>query len=193
MIPNLLAVSRLDGRENYKGVDTVIRALPALISKFPTLEFEIIGDGSDRPRLEALARSLAVAPYVRFLGRVSDDELQAAYQRCDIYVMPSGAEGFGFVFIEAMAYGKPVVAARAAATPEVVKDGETGILIEYGNVTQLVDALSSLLSDPERSRQMGALGLARVTENYSYQSLKNNLALLLNAAVPSMHTAAYHA
>lgn len=179
----LLVVSRMETVEGYKGIDTVIQALPVLVTKVPNLQFEIIGDGSDRPRLEAMARSLGVAPHVRFLGRVSDEELCAAYQRCDIYVMPSGAEGFGFVFIEAMAYGKPVVAARAAATPEVVRDDKTGILVEYGNVPQLVDALAKLLTDPDCRKRMGAAGLAAVNAQYSYPSLKQNLATVLSDAV----------
>jgi glycosyltransferase involved in cell wall biosynthesis len=149
-----------------------------------------VGDGSDRQRLVDLARGLNVDAYVHFLGRVSDEELKAAYARCSVFVLPSACEGFGLVFVEAMAYGKPVVAARAGATPEVVQDGETGILIDFGDVGQLTAALAKLLSEPESRQRMGAAGLAIVRQKYSYESLKSNLKIVIDHAIPAVVSAA---
>lgn len=177
--PRLLTVGRMHEHDRAKGIDTVLRALPALVTQFPELRYTIIGDGPDRPYLERLAQQLRVEQQVEFLGYVSEDTLRKAYLSCTIFVLPSVKEGFGFVYIEAMAYGKPVVAARAAATPEVVSDGKTGILVEYGDVPRLTDAIATLLSDPDLCRQMGRAGLDAVKTRFSYEALKTNLLKIL--------------
>jgi glycosyltransferase involved in cell wall biosynthesis len=168
--PRLLSVTRLDDTEQSKGVDSVIRALPSLLHQFPNLIYTIVGHGSDRSRLEILATQLGVRESVHFSGFISDEELRAEFARCTLYVMPSAKEGFGFVFIEAMAYGKPVVAARAGATPEVVEDGKTGFLVEYGSVLQLVEVISLLLNDEELRFKMGLLGRETVRKKYTFDA-----------------------
>jgi phosphatidylinositol alpha-1,6-mannosyltransferase len=177
--PNLLTVGRMYEHDGPKGIDTVLHALPSLVQRFPTLRYTVIGDGPDRERLEGLASSLGVVPHVDFLGHVSEEALQEAYRCCTAFVMPSAKEGFGFVYIEAMAHGKPVVAARATAVPEVVLDGETGILVEYGEISQLIEAITTLLEDTDLCRRMGQAGQERVRTHFSYDNLKANLAHIL--------------
>jgi phosphatidylinositol alpha-1,6-mannosyltransferase len=177
----LLTVSRLAVSEEYKGIDSVIRAMPALLREFPNLRYAIIGDGGDRRRLESIARELCVEQHIEFLGHVSDEALKSAYQNCTVFVLPSAGEGFGLVFIEAMAFGKPVVAARAGAAPEVVWDGQTGLLVEHGDVAQLTQAIATLLQNPDLSRQMGQAGLEVVKTRFSFNAFKANLSDILAA------------
>lgn len=187
----LLTVCRLDSSERYKGVDTVIEALPHIIKKVPEIQFIIIGSGSDRERLERLARTCGVAKYVCFLGSVNDVDLLAHYKDCDVFVMPSAGEGFGIVFLEAMQFGKPVVAADCGGTPEVVKNNTTGLLIEYGDIAQLTRALTRLCLDPALRTQLGSAGHQRLKENFTFPRFKQNLTNILMRELSS--TAVYRA
>jgi glycosyltransferase involved in cell wall biosynthesis len=113
--------------------------------------------------LRGLSHKLGLDRSVTFHGAVQDDrEVRAAYQEAHLFALPSLQEGFGIVFLEAMASGLPVVAARAGAAPEVIADGETGLLVPPGDSTALADALLRLLRDPEMRRRMGEAGRARV-------------------------------
>ena len=176
---NILTVARLAASERYKGIDDVIRAMPALAREFPNLHYFVVGDGDDRFRLECLAADVAVANRVRFLGVRSDAEVASFYQACDAFVMPSRGEGFGLVYLEAMARGKPVVAAQEAATPEVVVDGETGILVDYGDVTGLASSISRILRDPSVGRKMGEAGRRRYQEHYTFKHFRDRFVDLM--------------
>ncbi len=178
--PTILSVSRLKATEREsKGVAQVLEALPELRHRFPDLQYVIVGDGDDRAWLEKRAQHLGVAGAVLFTGHVAQDELMRRYAVCNVFVLPSNQEGFGIVFLEAMAYGKPVVAARAGGTPEVVADGETGLLVEPGNRAALVAALSELLAHPERRQQLGEAGRRRLQANFTYELFRGRLIRLL--------------
>jgi asparagine synthase (glutamine-hydrolysing) len=183
--PILLTVARLDSRERYKGVESVIEAMPQLLSKVPDLNYIVVGDGDDRPRLESRARALGFAEQVLFAGRRTDEEVGSYYAAADIYVMPSRSEGLGLVFLEAMACGKPVIAASEAATPEVVIDGETGFLVGYNDVEALAERLCTLLCDAELQIRMGAAGRRRLEQNYTFESFRERLASLFSQQVSS--------
>jgi glycosyltransferase involved in cell wall biosynthesis len=176
----LLTVARLVPKELGKGVDTVIRALPELLSGFPDLRYSVIGDGSDRTRLEHLAQEMRVDHAVEFRGFVSETELEREYSNCAVYVMPSASEGFGLVFIEAMAHGKPVVAARVGGTPEVVQDRVSGLLIDFGDVPALTQSVKRLLEDADLRLRMGQASLQRVRENYTYDIFCQRVAQILS-------------
>jgi phosphatidylinositol alpha-1,6-mannosyltransferase len=178
--PLLLSVARLDSKEQYKGIDTVIQALPTLLKNYPDLIYIVIGDGSDRQRLEDLARKLNVAHAVKFRGFVSAEVLQNEYKNCTLYVMPSAGEGFGLVFIEAMVYGKPIIAAKAGGATEVVHDGENGLLIEYGNVIELSKSIQQLLDSPDLQRKMGQSSLQQVKGKYTFDIFCQNTAEILS-------------
>src|SRR5439155_1699694 len=128
----LLTVSRVD---IHKGIDTVIRALPAVRAAVPSVRYVVAGVGSRRPEFERLAAALGVGDAVRFLGFVGDDELPALYNAADLYVGASRrydllAEGFGISIVEASACGLAVVGGRSGGVPDAVRDGETGILVD---------------------------------------------------------------
>jgi glycosyltransferase involved in cell wall biosynthesis len=177
--PVLLSISRLDASERAKGIDTVIRALPALIGLHPSLTYRVVGDGRDRSRLAGLAAEVGVSAHVEFLGVVDDAQIVAELRACSVFVLPSTKEGFGFVFIEAMALGKPVVGARAGAVPEVVADGVTGLLVDAGDVDGLRMALTRLLSDDVERARMGSAGRQMVTERYSYEQFRSSARKIL--------------
>jgi len=170
--PALLTVTRLGSFGEYKGVDTVIQALPAILTSCPGAHYAVIGDGHLVPRLRALAESLGVVGQVEFRGRVSHEDLVRAYRECSVFVMPSAGEGFGVVYLEAMAFGRPVVAASAGGAPEVVSDGATGLLVPYGDAAVLADTLTRLLRDPSLRHMMGAAGRARVAELFTYDRFR---------------------
>ena len=182
----LLSVGRLDAAEQQKGFDTVIKALPDIIAQVPDAQYIIIGDGSDLERHKRLAAEMGVAERVHFLGFVDDDVLRSCYQSCDVFVMPSAQEGFGFVYIEAMQYNKPVVAANSGGAPEVVKDGVNGILVEYGNVKELAEKLAQLCLSAELREQLGRAGYEILLERFTFPQFKNRLKDILKRNSPNM-------
>jgi glycosyltransferase involved in cell wall biosynthesis len=145
--PVILTVARLDAAERYKGVADLIAALPAVRRVLPAVRLRIVGTGDDLPRLVGLAGQLGVAATVEFTGFQTDDALRAAYRDCTLFALPSSKEGFGLVFLEAMANGKPCLGARAGATPEVIGDS-SGVLVEYGDVAQIAERLVWTLQHP---------------------------------------------
>lgn len=180
---SILTVGRIAAAEGYKGHDRVIRAMPALLRSFPDLVYHIAGDGDGRPSLEALARREGVAEAVRFHGAVSDEDLDRLYGEASIFVMPSAREGFGFVFLEAMAHGLPIVAGNADATPEVVAHGETGLLVNPDSLGEIVEAAKTLLADPDLRRRMGRAGRQRVEREFSYEAFSHRLLTILGSSL----------
>jgi phosphatidyl-myo-inositol dimannoside synthase len=165
----LLTVGRLVPR---KGLDVVIRALRRL----PThVAYRVVGSGPDLARLRQLAIDEGVIERVTFLGRVDADRLAEEYQRCSVYVQPSRRtpegelEGYGLVYFEATAWGRPVIAGRSGGEIDVVVDGSTGLLVDGTSVDAVATAIDSLLADPERMARLGAAGRRRVetTHNWS--------------------------
>jgi phosphatidylinositol alpha-1,6-mannosyltransferase len=166
--------------EQYKGHHVVIRALPRLLTRFPELIYDVVGDGNDRPVLEALAAEVGVAHAVRFHGVVPEDALARHYAQSSIFVMPSRSEGFGFVFLEAMAHEKPVVAGNQDAATEVVRDGETGFLVDPTNVQEVTDRIERLLLDPDLGRQMGMRGAEVARSRFSFDLFSRTLLTYLS-------------
>jgi phosphatidylinositol alpha-1,6-mannosyltransferase len=145
----MLTVSRLAASERYKGHDLVIRALPAILRHRQETSYVIVGSGDDLARLQALARSYGVAGAVHFVGAVPDDELLAYYRLADVFVMPSTGEGFGIVYLEAVASGVPVVAGNRDGSADALSDGSLGTLIDPDSPDQLVTAIISALDRPQ--------------------------------------------
>jgi phosphatidyl-myo-inositol dimannoside synthase len=165
----LLCVCRLARTDRYKGVEDLIAALGIVTGQLPDLHLVVVGDGDDAARLKAIAGKGAAARRIEFRGAVDDAELRRLYAGCVIFAMPSCKEGFGLVFLEAMAHGKPVIAADSAGTPEVILHGETGLLVPYRDRQKLAEAIVALAGDPERARAMGERGRERVRQRFSYQ------------------------
>ena len=145
----LMTLGRLDSAERYKGFDDVIELIPELIEAVPGLVYLIVGDGSDRARLQEKARVLGVADRVVFAGHVPEAEKADHYRLADAYVMPSRGEGFGFVLLEAMACGIPVVASTLDGSREAVRDGQLGIVTDPEHHEQLRGAILEALARPK--------------------------------------------
>jgi phosphatidylinositol alpha-1,6-mannosyltransferase len=172
---SLLTVSRILGSRMGKGHDQVIRALPSLLQRFPNLIYNVVGGGEGRSEMEALALKEGVSHAVRFHGVVSDEEMAGCYASADVFIMPSQREGFGFVFIEAMAQGIPAIGGNKDATPEVIVDGETGYIVDPTSVDAIVDVTARLLSDPNLRQRMGHKALTHVEKEFGFAKFKKAL------------------
>ena len=188
-IPRLLTVGRLS-KGRHKGHEVVMQSLPLLNQRLgKPVEYWIIGSGDDLPRLKDCAKKLCPQEHVRFLGRVPDAELIRAYQACDVFVMPSkverspdGAwtgEGFGFVYIEAAACGKPVIASNQGGAPEAILDGITGFAVKPTSPEAVAEAAYRLLSNPALAQRMGEAGQRFVGENFALSVFQRRVAELL--------------
>ena len=164
----ILTVGRWQESERYKGMDTLITALPRLLPRWPDLQLVIAGDGDDRPWLEQLTEKNGVRLHVHFFAGLSYAELAACYAACEIFALPSAAEGFGLVYLEAMAQGKPVIGGAHGGAPEVIKDGVTGYLVQHGDAVQLSTSIETLLAHPEIGREMGSRGAHRVENEFRF-------------------------
>ncbi len=173
--PVILVVSRLTKADRYKGVEHMIEALPQIRAEIPLATMRIIGRGDDLPRLQLLRNRLGLRSAVEFLGYVDDRRLAAEIQACNLFALPSEREGFGLVFLEAMASGRPCLGARAGGIPEVITP-ETGVLADYGDVPGIAAAAVTALRQPWD--QEAILARAR---HFSYSQFQAHLASLLFA------------
>ena len=168
----ILTVGRLVER---KGIDLVIRSIPKIVSKFPDIHYLIVGDGPYRSALEQLAQETGVADRVTFAGLVDDNELVGHYALCDVFVMPNrelpdgDTEGFGLVFLEANACGKPVIAGKAGGTSDAVRDEYNGLLVDGTNLDEIATAVIRILADEQLYARLRAGGLeyARMSDSRS--------------------------
>ena len=181
----VLTVGRWAVTERYKGADSLIATIPRLLPAVPDLYLVVVGDGDDRGRLERLAQEAGVAARVRFLSGLAQKELLACYARCDVFALPSRGEGFGLVFLEAMAHGKPVIGGAHGGAPEIIEDGVTGRLVPHGNLELLTQALAALLTDEVLRRKMGLRARDRVRSTYLFEHFSARLAHILESLCAS--------
>lgn len=173
----LLFVGRLVER---KGVHVLLDAL-ARLEPGPPVRLRVVGDGPERPALEERAARLGVGDRVRFEGFVPREALEARFAGCDAFVLPAvvdvkgDTEGLGVVLLEAMSYGKPVVASAAGGIVDVVRDGRNGLLVPPGDAPALAGALRALRDDPARAREMGARGREDVAAGFSWPVIVDRL------------------
>ncbi len=144
-----------------KRLEVLLRAAALLRGTIPELEVRIVGNGPELKRLHRICLELRLEPVVSWLGDMSLARLSAEYKRAQVFCLPSVQEGFGIVFLEAMAAGKPIVAASAAAVPEVVRNG---ILVEPDNPEALADAIVRLYRNPDLCRRLASAGLRDVEQ-----------------------------
>jgi len=172
--PTILCVTRLTYDDRYKGVESLIAALPAIRAAIPDATLRIVGRGNDLARLQNLAKQHGVlARGAEFLGFLDDAHLAAELRSCRLFALPSKKEGFGLVFLEAMAHGRPCLGARAGGIPEVITP-ETGVLTEYGDIPAIAAACIAALHSNWDEKAI----LARA-ESFSYSPFKRRLASLL--------------
>jgi len=181
--PVLLSVGRLIAR---KGFDAVLESVATLSHRFPDLRYVLLGDGPERPRLQARAMALGIADRVLMLGRADEAMKWAAYERCDLFAMPNRAldgtdwEGFGIVFVEAARAGRAVVAGNSGGVADAVTHGETGLLVDAEDPAALTAALETLLKDDGLRRRMGDAARQRARVAFSSESLRASLSAALD-------------
>jgi glycosyltransferase involved in cell wall biosynthesis len=178
----VLAVAGLEMLDRDKGVDRVVEAFPQVLEKLPTAVLRIAGDGSDRARLQGLTRSLGIDERVRFLGTVDEATLKRLYASSDLLALPSTQEGFGLVYLEAMAHGLPAVVAAGTAASEVVEPGLTGIAVDPDDLRELADAMVHLLTDHELWRRTGRAARAAFEARWTEEAFAERLRAALLAA-----------
>ncbi|MFQ5678692.1 MAG: glycosyltransferase family 4 protein [Gemmatimonadota bacterium] len=175
----VLSVARQYRRKNTA---TLLRAFARVRAELPDARLRIVGDGPELPRLRTLATHLGLGESARFLGALrTAAEVRAEYANADLFCLPSRQEGFGIVFLEAMAAGLPVVASHAAAVPEVVPDGRAGRLVDPGNPEALAAALLELLRDAELRSHYGHFARTHV-RRYAWPGIAR---LFLTETVPT--------
>ena len=167
--PLILTVARL---VETKGIQWVIRAMPQVLSEYADARYVVAGDGPYRAELERMVEAVLPPPMrdaVTFLGAVSESEKFALYDACDVFAMPSAEEGFGLVYAEAGAFGKPVVGCDVMGVPEAVAHGETGLLVPPADVDAVGGAILRLLRDEKERVRMGRNGRRRVESMSSWR------------------------
>src|SRR5437588_1599173 len=140
------AKARVSSSERYKGYDQVLRAMTIIRKRFPQVRYILGGRGPDQLRIEALIKELDLVNNVSLAGYVPDHELRSHYNLCDVFAMPSKGEGFGIVFLEAMACGKPVVAGNKDGSLDAVLNGQIGALVDPDSVDDICLALVQILA-----------------------------------------------
>jgi glycosyltransferase involved in cell wall biosynthesis len=146
----MLTVGRMAAGERYKGFDEVINLMPQLFQRFPDLKYLIVGDGSDRGRLEATVKALGLSKDVIFAGHIPESEKVAHYNLADVFVLPSYGEGFGIALIEAAACGIPIVGSAVDGSRDALLDGRLGRLVDPKKPDELVEAISAAMSGTRR-------------------------------------------
>jgi phosphatidylinositol alpha-1,6-mannosyltransferase len=180
--PVILTIGRL---APHKGHDVVIGALPLVLSQIPNVVYLIGGKGPTLESLKALAQERAVSDHVIFAGYVPDEELPAFYNAADLFVMPSRQmleagewEGFGIVYLEANACGKPVIGGRSGGTEDAVVNGQSGYLVDPESPEAVAEKILGLLQNPVRAQRMGEFGRRWVKQHLSWeQAAEQNLSL----------------
>jgi phosphatidylinositol alpha-1,6-mannosyltransferase len=145
----ILTVARLPGFDRYKGVDEILECLPRLRQAVPNLTYLVVGDGPDRARLEAKVQHLGLSECVVFTGYVSEAEKAEYYRLADAFVMPGRGEGFGFVFLEALACGIPVVGSQLDGSKDALRGGMLGELADPRELTSVEAAVLKVLNKPK--------------------------------------------
>jgi len=138
-----------------KGIDLNIKAIAQLIKEHPNLIYLIVGDGAERKRLENLVYTLGIQDYIKFFGQLPHQVVMEYMSICDIFSLPSWNEAFGVVYVEAMAYGKPVIGCEGEGINGIIVHGRNGMLVKPRNVDSIVEAIDYLLSHPEEANAMG--------------------------------------
>lgn len=179
--PVILTVTRLASGDRYKGYDQILQALPAIRHQIPNICYLLVGKGHDRDRIEAMVDDLGVRDCVIFAGFVPDHELADYYNLCDLFAMPSKGEGFGIVYLEALACGKPTIGGNQDGAIDALCHGELGVLVNPDSIDEIAETIVqilikkhslSILYQPEMLRQ-------NAIEKYGFEQFKRNLADLL--------------
>lgn len=191
----IFTLCRLAANERYKGYDILLEALPAIHARVPEVHYVIGGTGDDLPRLRALIRARGLEAHVTLAGFIPAEELLDYYRLCDVFAMPSTGEGFGIVFLEAMATGKPVLAGNRDGSTDALADGRLGVLVNPLDVEQIATALVRILQGTHALALLAQPAELRraVVAQFGFDSfcatLSKNLGDLLAETAPASHCA----
>ncbi|MBU0727811.1 glycosyltransferase [Patescibacteria group bacterium] len=152
-----------------KGIDLNLKAISVLIKKYPSIKYVVIGDGLEMEKLKRLIIDLGLNGCVEFLGQLDHNETMKKIAESDIFSLPSWNEGFGVVYLEAMAFGKPVIACAGEGITDVIEHGKNGFLVKPKDVEDLVKTIDYILSNPEECKKIGKLAQQTVIENYTWK------------------------
>ena len=144
----IMTFGRMSSDERYKGFDEVLDAMPALLKAVPELVYMLVGEGTDRARLQQRAEALGLGDHAVFTGLVKEEEKADHYRLADAFVMPSRGEGFGFVFLEAMACGVPCVGSTVDGSREALREGKLGLLVDPASPDQVREGVLAALGRP---------------------------------------------
>jgi phosphatidyl-myo-inositol dimannoside synthase len=166
----MLTVARLAGVERAKGIDEVMESLTDIAREISNISYLVVGDGTDRPRLEAKAAALGVSKRVVFAGYVSEEEKADHYRLADAFVMPGRGEGFGIVYLEALACGLPIIASTLDASGEVVLNRRFGRVVNPDRPSELKAAVVDLLMEPVHAipRELGTFSYERFRARWNW-------------------------
>jgi phosphatidylinositol alpha-1,6-mannosyltransferase len=161
----------------------VVRCLPQLLQQGLDVQYVLIGIGEDHDYLKELATELGVSERVHLLGHVSPEDLPRWYNACDVFAMPNrdingDTEGFGMVYLEAAACGKPAIAGTAGGTGNAVINGTTGLRVDGESLEDVAAALGRLLTDQEYASRLGRQGYARAIVDFSWEAVARKTELL---------------
>ena len=179
-MPIAVMISRLDQREDYKGHREVITAWPLVGERVPGAELWIVGDGNLRTDLETTARDCGVSGQVRFLGALSDDAKEEMLIRSRCLLVPSQAEGFGLVYLEAMRLGRPCLVSTIDAGREVVDPPEAGLAVDPTNTRGLADAVARLLTCGEEWQAWSHRARRRYGDHFTAARFEERLVTALS-------------
>jgi glycosyltransferase involved in cell wall biosynthesis len=179
--PIILTVARLDSSEQYKGYDHILQALPEIRHQVPHVHYILVGKGSDRARIEQLITNLNLQDCVTLTGFVPDEELCDHYNLCDVFVMPSKGEGFGIVYLEALACGKPTIGGNQDGAIDALCQGELGVLVDPDNIDEITTTIIQILQGiyPHPLIYQPEVLRHKVIEIYGFERFKETLAELL--------------
>jgi phosphatidylinositol alpha-1,6-mannosyltransferase len=171
----VLIVGRMMQSERYKGHDELLAAWPLVTARVPDAQLVCVGEGDDVERLQQTAHALGVAASVTFTGFTTEAERDALYARAAVFAMPSAREGFGLVYLEAMAARLPCIGSTSDAAGEVIEDGRSGFLVDRTRRESLAARLVQLLTDPPLRERMGEAGRERLRTHFSYETFARRL------------------
>lgn len=179
--PVILTVTRLSSEDGYKGYDQILQALPEIRRQLPDVHYILVGKGNDRPRIEQLVAQLHLQDCVTLAGFIPDNEIGDHYNLCNVFAMPSKGEGFGIVYLEALACGKPTLGGNQDGAIDALCNGTLGALVEPDNVGAIAQTIVQILQgtypnpliyQPEALRQ-------KVIDTFGFERFKQTLAELM--------------
>lgn len=185
----ILTVARLDRSEQYKGYDQIIQALPAISQAIPHVHYILVGKGDDRLRIQQLITQLNLESRVTLAGFIPDRELPDHYNLCDVFAMPSKGEGFGIVYLEALACGKPTLGGNRDGAIDALCQGELGALVDPECLEEITQTLIKILQGnyPNQIMYNPKILRQKVIDTYGFEKFKQTLAALFQSTIEEIY------